>query len=141
MSNTWLVLASIEFAGLAIFTAFLLRYFAAKGAHPLALATVFVSWCVLMLLIAAAPCTRFAWPPTRDRAVSHRRYFGFFGTLFLPIDIAEAYWSIYENVTNATQVRTLVSVSLPAVCGPAAARCITWPCPRRPRRSMDPTSG
>ena len=44
MSNTWLVLASIEFAVLAIFTAILLRYFAAKGSHPLALVTVFISW-------------------------------------------------------------------------------------------------
>ena len=34
-----------------------------------------------------------------------RRYFGFFGTLFLPIDIAEAYYSVSENVTNATTVR------------------------------------
>ena len=47
MSNTWLVLASIEFAVLAVFTALLLRYFAAKGSHPLALVTVFVSWCVV----------------------------------------------------------------------------------------------
>ena len=46
MSNTWQYLAGIEFVLLAFFTAFLLRYFAAKGTHPLALAVVFVSWCV-----------------------------------------------------------------------------------------------
>jgi hypothetical protein len=44
MAQTWVVLASIEFAVLFVFTAWLLRYFAAKGAHPLALTTVFVSW-------------------------------------------------------------------------------------------------
>jgi hypothetical protein len=44
MSQTWVVLAGIEFAVLAVFTAWLLRYFAAKGSHPLALTTVFVSW-------------------------------------------------------------------------------------------------
>jgi hypothetical protein len=31
------------------------------------------------------------------------RYLGFFGTLFLPIDIAEAYFSTYMNVTNVTE--------------------------------------
>jgi hypothetical protein len=32
-----------------------------------------------------------------------RRYLGFFGTLFLPIDIAEGYASLYFNTTNVTE--------------------------------------
>ena len=53
--------------------------------------------------------------PTSLCALSHTRYFGFFGTLFLPIDIAEAYWSIYENVTNTTEVRIAPTALLSTV--------------------------
>lgn len=35
-------------------------------------------------------------------AAPPRRYFGFFGTLFLPIDIAEAYWNMYLVTANVT---------------------------------------
>ncbi len=40
----WAVLASIEFVAFAFFTAYLVRYYAAKGSPFYALATVFVSW-------------------------------------------------------------------------------------------------
>lgn len=44
--QTWAVLAGIEFAVLAVFTAWLVRFFAAKNTPWLACITVFVSWCV-----------------------------------------------------------------------------------------------
>jgi hypothetical protein len=43
-SDTWVYLAGIEFAVLAVFTAWLVRFFAAKNAPWLACVTVFVSW-------------------------------------------------------------------------------------------------
>jgi hypothetical protein len=46
MSQTWAVLAGIEFAALAVVTAWLVRFFAIPGSPRLALVTVFVSWCV-----------------------------------------------------------------------------------------------
>ena len=49
-------------------------------------------------------------PPPR------RRYFGFFGTLVLPIDIAEAYWYSYENVTNVTEVRACSGGAVSGTC-------------------------
>lgn len=75
-----MVLAAIEFAVLAVLTAWLVRFFAAPRSPRLALATVFVSW-----------------------------YLGFFGTLFLPIDIAEAYYSVVSASVNVTQTCTNVS--------------------------------
>jgi hypothetical protein len=42
----WAVLASIEFVSFAVFTGYLVRYYAAKGTPFYALAMVFVSWCV-----------------------------------------------------------------------------------------------
>lgn len=41
---------------------------------------------------------------TRFFALWLYRYLGFFGTLFLPIDIAEAYFSQYINMTNVTEI-------------------------------------
>ena len=69
-SNTWVWLALFEFLLLAFFTSYLLRFYAVKSAPFYSLAFVYVSW-----------------------------YLGFFGTMFLPIDIAEAYTS--RNWVNA----------------------------------------
>jgi hypothetical protein len=46
----WAVLASIEFVSFAVFTGYLVRYYAAKGTPFYALAMVFVSWCVCGIL-------------------------------------------------------------------------------------------
>jgi len=71
----WAVLAAIEFITFGIFTAYLVHFYAAKGSPLYSLIIVFISW-----------------------------YLGFFGTLFLPIDIAEAYYSTYTNITNITEI-------------------------------------
>ena len=71
----WVVLGSLEFVVLFGFTVALVRFYSAKHTPWYANVLVFVSW-----------------------------YLGFFGTLFLPIDIAEAYSSIYDATTNVTNV-------------------------------------
>ena len=70
---TWLVLGGTEFFVTLLLTLWLVRFYAAKGAPWYATALVFVSW-----------------------------YLGFFGTLFLPIDIAEAYFSTAVELRNVT---------------------------------------
>ena len=76
MTSAWLPLAIVEFIALGVFTAWLVHFYASKGTHPVALVTVFISW-----------------------------YLGFFGTLFMPIDIAEGYYSYYYSDVNVTEVR------------------------------------
>ena len=44
---TWVVLAAIEFAVLAVVTAWLVHFFAIKRSPLLALVTVWLSWCVV----------------------------------------------------------------------------------------------
>lgn len=75
MSSLGVPLALVEFAILFGFTAWLVHFYATKGTHPAALVTVFISW-----------------------------YLGFFGTLFMPIDVAEAYYSFYYTQLNVTTV-------------------------------------
>jgi hypothetical protein len=70
MGGTWVALAAIEFLFLGAFTGWLLWFYAAKGTHWSAWVVVFVSW-----------------------------YLGFFGTMFLPIDVAEAYYPTENNQT------------------------------------------
>ena len=70
---TWLVLGGTEFFVTLLLTLWLVRFYAAKGAPWYSTALVFLSW-----------------------------YLGFFGTLFLPIDIAEAYFSTTTALVNAT---------------------------------------
>ena len=73
MSQTWAVLAGIEFAVLAVVTAWLVRFFAIPGSPRLALVTVFVSWCVRARArrrraTAAAPTRLRAARPLPPRA-------------------------------------------------------------------------
>jgi hypothetical protein len=69
----WAVLGSIEFVILFVFTILLVRFYASKDSPLYANVIVVISW-----------------------------YLGFFGILFLPIDIAEAYYSIYYVTTNTS---------------------------------------
>jgi hypothetical protein len=45
MAGVWIAVAVIELLFLAVFTAWLLRFYAAKGTHWSALVIVFISWC------------------------------------------------------------------------------------------------
>lgn len=69
----WVVLGSIEFVILFVFTILLVRFYASKDSPLYANVIVVISW-----------------------------YLGFFGILFLPIDIAEAYYSIYYVTSNSS---------------------------------------
>ena len=111
--DAWIAIAGIEFVGLFFLTAWLVRFYAAKGTHWSALVFVFISW-----------------------------YLGLFGTLFLPIDIAEAYHSVYPatlNVTMSTPSPTWVvsSTASPTVPpggptpSPSATNCPSAGCYRR----------
>ena len=68
-----ITLAIFESIALAFFTGYLLRYYGMKGSPTYALVFVYVSW-----------------------------YLGFFGTMFLPIDIAEAYAARLWTLKNIT---------------------------------------
>lgn len=128
----WVPLMLIELVPLAFFTLWLLRFYASKTVPTYALAMVFISW-----------------------------YLGFFGTLFLPIDIAEAYgsrvWAPPANETvsgrpwNGTMSSTAsftatpsrsstMSLSSSITMTPTSSRTFGASATRTPSASGTPTS-
>ena len=107
---TWAALAGFEFVLLIFFTLGLVRHYASKGTPWYAVSLVFVSW-----------------------------YLGFFGTLFLPIDIAEAYYASYLNVTNVTSFAVGPAPSFSASPSASASASTSALPPASPSPSPSPS--